>query len=597
MQDGMPRRALVLSGGGARGAYEAGVVTALCEREEFDIVCGTSIGAINAALTAQGATDRLREIWRSVPERSLIRGISPIEELWTMLRGRDGRTLRQLAIDIVRGLGSLRLAHPKFLRSISHLLDPMPIVKMLGSELDYRELKRTLIVGVTNLTMARPEAFYTFPPDDAGFERDFVAREWASVPLSPGNYLASILASAAIPLAFPKVAIADRSGMICDYIDGGIGNNTPIRQAIDAGADEITVVIADHVALRDRTHRTDDLGSIALVAQDILQQQVLELDLKLTRRVNDAVLHGSAPGKRFVRIRTIGPSVAIPLPILGFSNLATIDRAFEQGLIDGRGACDVSGLARLFETDPSARAIRAGEVVYNEGDGGTEMYVIITGEFEVTFHQRAIGTLGSGEIFGELALLGAGARRSGIVAKSDGVIVPVDRDRFRYLVQYAPSFALIVLRSLAQLLRDMNDTVGLKFVERLDPSEMDMGPPSHLEAFREDSSIRSFAAGASIFEAGDAGDAMFVVVEGRVAIEREDGGMHLTARAGDVFGEMALSDHQPRRSRATALTDARVVPIDAMRFTDLVQNNPNFAIEVMAKMAERMLEAVDAILD
>ena len=50
----------------------------------------------------------------------------------------------------------------------------LPTARLLGSELDYRELKRTLIVGVTNLTMARPEAFYTFPPDDAGFERDFV---------------------------------------------------------------------------------------------------------------------------------------------------------------------------------------------------------------------------------------------------------------------------------------------------------------------------------------------------------------------------------------------------------------------------------------
>jgi CRP-like cAMP-binding protein/predicted acylesterase/phospholipase RssA len=597
MQDGMPRRALVLSGGGARGAYEAGVVTALCEREEFDIVCGTSIGAINAALTAQGATNRLREIWRSVPERSLIRGISPIAELWTMLRGRDNRTLRGLAIDVARGLAALRLAHPKFLRTISHLLDPKPILKMLDAELDFRELKRTLIVGVTNLTMARPEAFYAFPASDAGFEHDFVSREWASVPLSPDNYVAAIVASAAIPLAFPKVSIADRTGMMCDYMDGGIGNNTPIRQAIDAGADEITVVIADHIALRDRTHRTDDLSSIALVAQDILQQQVLELDLKLTRRVNEAVLRGAAPGKRFVRIRTIGPSVAIPLPILGFSNLATIDRAFEQGLIDGRGACDASGLAHLFETDPSARTVRAGEVVYEEGDVGTDMYVVIEGEFDVSFHHRILGTLGAGEIFGELALLGAGARRSGVAAKTDGIIVSVDRDRFHYLVQYAPSFALIVLRSLAQLLRDVNETVGLKFVEPLDRADLHIGPSSHLETFRDDSAIRYFAAGSSIFEAGDAGDAMFVVVDGRVGIEREDGSAEANARPGDVFGEMALSDHQPRRVRAVALTDARVVPIDAMRFTELVQNNPNFAIEVMAKMAERMLERVDAIED
>jgi CRP-like cAMP-binding protein len=308
-------------------------------------------------------------------------------------------------------------------------------------------------------------------------------------------------------------------------------------------------------------------------------------------------LRGAAPGKRFVRIRTIGPSVAIPLPILGFSNLATIDRAFEQGLIDGRGACDASGLAHLFETDPSARPIKAGETVYNEGDDGTDMYVVIEGEFEVSFHHRALGTLTSGEIFGELALLGAGARRSGIVAKTDGVIVPVDRDRFHYLVQYAPSFALIVLRSLAQLLRDINETVGLKFVEPLDTAEMDIRPSSPLERFRDDRSIRSFAAGSAIFEAGDAGDAMFVVVDGRVGIEREDGSAQATAQPGDVFGEMALSDHQPRRVRATALTDARVVPIDAMRFTELVQDNPNFAIEVMAKMAERMLERVDAIRD
>ena len=76
----------MLSGGGARGAYEAGVITALCEREEFEIISGTSIGAINAALTAQCATDRLRALWRSVPERGMIRGISPLDEFWMIVR-------------------------------------------------------------------------------------------------------------------------------------------------------------------------------------------------------------------------------------------------------------------------------------------------------------------------------------------------------------------------------------------------------------------------------------------------------------------------------------------------------------------------------
>jgi len=50
-------KALVLSGGGARGAYEAGVAKALLEREHYDMVCGVSIGGINAALIAAGKTD------------------------------------------------------------------------------------------------------------------------------------------------------------------------------------------------------------------------------------------------------------------------------------------------------------------------------------------------------------------------------------------------------------------------------------------------------------------------------------------------------------------------------------------------------------
>ncbi|MBD5605504.1 MAG: cyclic nucleotide-binding domain-containing protein [Candidatus Eremiobacteraeota bacterium] len=598
MHNGSPRRALVLSGGGARGAYEAGVVTALCEREDFDIVCGTSIGAINAALTAQGATSRLREIWRGVPERAMIRGITPLGEFWNVLARRDAagrRTLRELAVDVARGIAALR--HARSLRQMTHVLDPAPLVAMLSSVLDFGALERTLVVGVTNLTLARPEAFYSFPEGDVERERAFANRESASVRLSAQNYVTSILASAAIPLAFPKVPIAGPGGVVCDYVDGGIGNNTPIRQAIDAGADEITVVIADHVALRDRTHRIDDLGSIALVAQDILQQQVLELDLKLTRRVNEAVLHGTAPGKRFVRIRTIGPSVAIPLPILGFANLATIDRAFDQGLADGRGACDASGLSRLFATDPSARAVRAGEVVVDEGDVGSEMFVVLEGEFELSFQCRAIGVLGAGDIFGELALLGSGPRRAGVVATKDGVVVPVDRDRFRYLVQYAPSFALIVLRSLAALLRDMNDTGGISVVDPLDVSGATAGEPSHLDVFRNDAAIQTYAAGDAIFAAGDAGDAMYVVVDGRVDVHRHADGSVVTALAGDVFGEMALGDDEPRSAAATATTDARVVPVDGLRFTSLVQNNPNFAIEVMRKMAERMLSQVDAIVD
>jgi len=600
MLNGRPRRALVLSGGGARGAYEAGVVSALFEREDFDIVCGTSIGAINGSLAAQGASGKLQELWHGVPERAVIRGVSPIEELRAMLRrhGPAGRrTFRQFLRDLARGLGALRYAHPNHLRTLTHVLDPAPLVEMLTSVLDYTKLERALVVGVTNLTRARPEAFYAFPEKDAAFERAFAAEEWASVRLAPDNYISAILASAAIPLAFPKVSVTDGNGVTSEYMDGGVGNNTPIRQAIDAGADEITVVIADHLALRDREQRLDDLGSIALVAQDILQQQVLELDLKLARRVNEAVLHGGAPGKRYVGIRTIGPSITLPLPVLGFTDLETIERAFNQGLVDGRGACDASGLGRMFVVDPSARPVTAGTVIFNEGDAADAMYVVREGEVELRIHGHAVSRTGPNGIFGETALVGMTSRLASAVATMDSTLVPIDFARFGYLIRYAPSFALVVMRTMAERLRAMDGRATTTFVQALaeidDPAHMS----AHLDHLRNDPAVLSIAAGTTIFELGDPGGSMYVVVDGEVGIVIGEGEPIATAKAGEVFGEMSLCDHQPRSATVVAITDVRVLPIDALRFTYLVQNNPNFAISVMRSMADSLRTANFALVE
>jgi NTE family protein len=69
-----PRTALVLSGGGARGAYEAGVVSQLyAQGEKFDVICGTSIGAINGAFIAQRpSADTLSAIWSTIQKVGVI---------------------------------------------------------------------------------------------------------------------------------------------------------------------------------------------------------------------------------------------------------------------------------------------------------------------------------------------------------------------------------------------------------------------------------------------------------------------------------------------------------------------------------------------
>ena len=290
-------------------------------------------------------------------------------------------------------------------------------------------------------------------------------------------------------------------------------------------------------------------------------------------------------------IRTIGPSVSIPLPILGFANLETIERAFDQGLVDGRDASEARGLHRLFELDPAARRVPAGEVIFTEGDGGEEMFVVIDGEFALTSHGRPIATLAKGDIFGELALLGFGPRHGNVTAKTDGTLAPVDRARFGYLVRYAPSFAVSVMRSLGEILGDLPGSSQAPIAELL--SAPPAAASTHLDAFRDDLSVRSFAAGEIIYDVGDPGDGMFVVIAGVVEIRAGTGGEVTSARLGQVFGEMALCDCLPRTTTARAVTDVKIVPIDVLRFTELVQNNPAFAIEVMRTMAERILIQIE----
>ncbi|MGH7716974.1 MAG: patatin-like phospholipase family protein, partial [Vulcanimicrobiaceae bacterium] len=66
-------KALVLSGGGARGAYEAGVIDGLVSKgEHFDILCGTSIGALNAAFVAQDNIDDMRMTWANIAAAKVV---------------------------------------------------------------------------------------------------------------------------------------------------------------------------------------------------------------------------------------------------------------------------------------------------------------------------------------------------------------------------------------------------------------------------------------------------------------------------------------------------------------------------------------------
>lgn len=112
-----------------------------------------------------------------------------------------------------------------------------------------------------------------------------------------------------------------------------------------------------------------------------------------------------------------------------------------------------------------------------------------------------------------------------------------------------------------------------------------------VDMFRNDEDALACAAGHVIFRSGDAGDRMYVVLEGAVRLEIGDAELEALG-PGEVFGEMALIDAAPRIATAIAATDCKVVPVDAKRFQYLVQNTPFFALQIMRVMADR-LRAMD----
>ena len=100
------------------------------------------------------------------------------------------------------------------------------------------------------------------------------------------------------------------------------------------------------------------------------------------------------------------------------------------------------------------RSFRAGQLIFQKGDVGFELFVIRQGEVELRVDGRVLRTLTTGNIFGEMALVDDSTRSATAIAVSDVQVVPISEKQFVELIRESPSFALDVMRILAQRLRD-----------------------------------------------------------------------------------------------------------------------------------------------
>jgi NTE family protein len=253
---------LVFQGGGALGAYQAGVYQALHEAGiEPDWIIGTSIGAINASLIAgnepENRLERLEEFWRRMRRKELWGlstwpGLSDTASYWsTLLGGIPGFfELNPLAL-----LG----AHYPLGRDKASYYSTAPLEKTLTELVDFALVKRCtprLTVGAAHVRSSQM--------------RYFDSRETAIT-------VRHVMASGALPPAFPAVRI---DGEL--YWDGGILSNTPTEAIFDDNPRRNSLIFAVHVwhpmgaepeTIWEVIHRQKDIQYSSRVASHITKQR------------------------------------------------------------------------------------------------------------------------------------------------------------------------------------------------------------------------------------------------------------------------------------------------------------------------------------
>jgi NTE family protein len=293
---GPPRVAVVLPGGGARGAYEVGALSVLLplleERGESPVIlCGTSVGAINAA--ALGAT----------ADRPADEAVAQLLGQWSALH--KGQVFRSvvgpgLPLTVLRMIGEA-LEVPGV--RLAGLLDPSPLRSSLEAWVDWSALHRNVRHGVldavcvvaTSLDRAGPVAFV-----------DSARRVPPSGPADALQYVPAMLkgdhvrASAAIPLLFPPVHVAHPPPHAGHYIDGGTRLNSPVSPALALGADRVVVIglqpFRARVERPARPHGAPRLADVAAnVLDGLLVDQVVD-DLHRLAAINSFVVDAHTPG-------------------------------------------------------------------------------------------------------------------------------------------------------------------------------------------------------------------------------------------------------------------------------------------------------------
>jgi NTE family protein len=315
-----PRAGLVLTGGGARAAYQVGVVKAVRDvlgnpvKNPFPILCGTSAGAINAATLAAHADD-------------FTRAVAQLLEVWEHMRC---ELVYRTDFSSIMKSGARWLASMMLLSRHSpvSLLDNAPLREMLDKGLPFARIQENIDSGAlyavcvtaSGYTSGQSVSFFQGGSGLEGWERN--QRIGAAVVLQQ-DYL---LASASLPFIFPAVKLHREY-----FGDGSMRQIAPVSPALHLGADRVLIVGTGRQSMADQARaRSNVYPSLAQIAGHALNSIFLDslmVDIERLERINRTVqliprdrLEDSNITLRPVKVLFITPSQPIERLAARFSH-------------------------------------------------------------------------------------------------------------------------------------------------------------------------------------------------------------------------------------------------------------------------------------
>ena len=258
------KKALVLSGGGAKGAFQIGAEQYAREVKGYtwDVIAGVSVGALNGAMLAMQKYDRLLEIWNTVSDEKIYTG----------------------GFNLLSGLKIL-------FRGDKSFYDNEPLKKQIMQEVEPDKFKVDLRIGAVSLQSGE---YVIFKPGDPQLAE-------------------AILASTVMPIIWTPV---DISPTYQSMVDGGVRNASPLGDVLDADPDEIVVIncgCRTPVPQPQPPHSIVDIGGRMLA---IMLNEMFVGDMQEFLRVNALVQEAAAQGATLLHPSNGRPLKYVELKII-----------------------------------------------------------------------------------------------------------------------------------------------------------------------------------------------------------------------------------------------------------------------------------------